>query len=92
MSESVPSPGTPRLKLRLSPAAETAVRSGHPWVFDQSVREQNREGSAGEIAVIYDRRDAFLALGFYDPASPIRVHISSSSSGNAPTCDTRPCS
>jgi 23S rRNA (cytosine1962-C5)-methyltransferase len=75
MSETVPSPGAPRLKLRLSPAAETAVRSGHPWVFDQSVREQNREGMAGEIAIIYDRRDTFLALGFYDPASPIRVRI-----------------
>lgn len=68
-------PATPRLKLRLTPAAESAVRSGHPWVFDQSIREQNREGAAGEIAVVYDRHDSFLALGFYDPASPIRVRI-----------------
>jgi len=70
-----PPPAIPRLKLRLSPAAETAVRSGHPWVFDQSLREQNRKGSTGEIAVIYDRHNAFLALGFYDPASPLRVRI-----------------
>ena len=59
--------------MRLTPAAESAVRHGHPWVFDQSVREQNREGTAGEIAVIYDRRDGFLALGLYDPESPLRV-------------------
>jgi 23S rRNA (cytosine1962-C5)-methyltransferase len=61
--------------MRLTPAAESAVRHGHPWVFDQSVREQNREGTAGEIAVIYDRRDGFLALGLYDPESPLRVRI-----------------
>jgi 23S rRNA (cytosine1962-C5)-methyltransferase len=61
--------------MRLIPAAESAVRHGHPWVFDQSVREQNREGTAGEIAVIYDRRDGFLALGLYDPESPLRVRI-----------------
>lgn len=71
----MPPPVTPRLKLRLTPAAESAVRTGHPWVFDQSIRDQNREGTPGEVAVIYSRRDAFLALGFYDPASPIRVRI-----------------
>ena len=66
-------PRTPRLKLRLVPQAETAVRGGHPWVFAGSIREQNREGESGEIAVIYDGRDALLALGLYDPDSPIRV-------------------
>ena len=71
----MPQPTPPRLKMRLIPAAESAVRHGHPWVFDQSIREQNREGTAGEIAVIYDRRDGFLALGLYDPESPLRVRI-----------------
>lgn len=65
----------PRLRLRLSPAAERAVRGGHPWVFSDSVRDQNREGRAGEPAVIYSRDDRFLAIGFYDPASPLRVRI-----------------
>lgn len=64
-----------RLRLRLSPAGEKAVRAGHPWVFSDSVRELNREGTAGEIAVIYDRSDRFLAVGFYDPGSPLRVRV-----------------
>jgi 23S rRNA (cytosine1962-C5)-methyltransferase len=64
-----------RLHLRLRPAAETQVRSGHPWVFADSVREQNRDGTAGELAVIFDRNDNFLAMGLYDPDSPIRVRI-----------------
>lgn len=61
--------------MRLSPAAEKAVRGGHPWVFSESVRDQNREGAAGELAVIYSRSDQFLAAGLYDPASPLRVRI-----------------
>ena len=64
-----------RLSLRLSPAAERAVRGGHPWVFSDSVRDQSREGDAGEMAVIYSRDDRFLAVGLYDPGSPLRVRI-----------------
>ncbi len=65
----------PRLKLTLRAKAESIVRGGHPWVYSDSIREQSREGDAGELAVIYDRRNKFLALGFFDPDSPIRVRI-----------------
>jgi 23S rRNA (cytosine1962-C5)-methyltransferase len=71
MKSSVPK----TLRLRLRPTAESIVRGGHPWVFAESIKEQNREGTAGELAVIFDRNDKFLAIGFYDPDSPIRVRI-----------------
>lgn len=61
-----------RLRLRVTAVAETQLRAGHPWVFSDSIREQNREGAAGELAIIYDRKDKFLAAGFFDPDSPIR--------------------
>jgi 23S rRNA (cytosine1962-C5)-methyltransferase len=64
-----------RLRLRVTPAAERAIRSGHPWVFGDSVREENRPGQAGELAVIYDKQNRFLAIGLYDPGSPLRVRI-----------------
>jgi 23S rRNA (cytosine1962-C5)-methyltransferase len=67
--------GRARLRLRLMPRGELAVRRGHPWVFAGSVREQNREGEAGELAVIYGRDDRFMAAGFYDPGSPLRVRV-----------------
>jgi 23S rRNA (cytosine1962-C5)-methyltransferase len=65
----------PRLRLRITATAETIIRAGHPWLFAESVREQNREGAAGEIAVIFDRNDRFLAAGLFDPHSPIRLRM-----------------
>jgi 23S rRNA (cytosine1962-C5)-methyltransferase len=68
-------PKKPRLRLRVSPVAETQIRAGHPWVFAGSIRDQNRAAEPGELAVIYDRKDEFLAVGLFDPDSPIRVRI-----------------
>ncbi len=66
---------TPRLRLRISAPAETAVRAGHPWIFAESIRQQNRDGKLGELAVVFDRHDKFLALGLFDPESPLRVRL-----------------
>src|SRR6266700_3241244 len=63
------------LRLRVTAAAETAIRSRHPWVFAESIREQNREGGLGELAAIYDRKNRFLAIGLFDPDSPLRVRV-----------------
>lgn len=71
-----PTPAPPnRLRLRVAAVAEQHIRAGHPWVFSDSVKEKNRDGVAGELAVIFDRNDKFLAVGFFDPASPIRVRV-----------------
>ena len=74
-----PSPKDQRpLRLRVSPKAESILRAGHPWIFAQSIRDQNRTGDVGELAVVYDRKNAFLAVGLFDPTSPIRfraLHI-----------------
>jgi 23S rRNA (cytosine1962-C5)-methyltransferase len=64
-----------RLRLRITAAAETILRGGHPWLFADSIHEINRAGQVGELAVIYDRKDKFLAVGLFDPDSPIRVRI-----------------
>ena len=64
-----------RLRLRITAAAESIVRSGHPWLFADSIHESNRAGQLGELAVIFDRKDKFLAVGLFDPDSPIRVRI-----------------
>lgn len=65
----------PTLRVRLTSTAESIVRQGHPWVFDQSIKSQNRDAEAGELAVIFDRNNQFLAIGLYDPESPIRIRV-----------------
>jgi 23S rRNA (cytosine1962-C5)-methyltransferase len=64
-----------RLRLTFFPRAETAIRSGHPWVYADSIKSQNREGETGELAVVYDRRDRFMAVGMFEAESPIRLRI-----------------
>ncbi|MDX1950665.1 MAG: class I SAM-dependent methyltransferase [Verrucomicrobiota bacterium] len=64
-----------RLHLRITAAAEAAVKGGHPWIFNESVREQNRSGKTGELAIIFDRQNRFLGVGLFDNESPLRVRI-----------------
>jgi 23S rRNA (cytosine1962-C5)-methyltransferase len=63
------------LRLRITSTAEWKVRSGHPWIFSDSIKSRNRRGSLGELAVIYDKWDNFLAVGLFDPYSPLRVRV-----------------
>ena len=74
MTTASPSPTT-RLHLRVTPTAESIIRSGHPWLFAGSLRSLNRDGRLGELAVVYDRHDHFLAIGLFDPLSPLRLRV-----------------
>ena len=71
----LPSPSAKRIALRVTAPAERALRQGHPWVFDQSITEQSHEGAPGDLAVIFDNKRRFLAIGLYDPTSTIRVRV-----------------
>ena len=72
LAQPVP-PALPRLRLKVTPAAQAHLRAGHPWLYESSVKSQNRPGEAGELAVVLDRQDRFLAIGLYDPLSPLRL-------------------
>jgi len=63
------------LRLRVSAPAQRSMRMGHPWVYSDSIVESNREGEMGDLAVVYDNNNKFLALGLYDPLSPIRLRV-----------------
>ncbi len=72
----LPAAGEKNIALRVKPAAERAIRQGHPWVYEESIIKQSHLGNAGDLAVIYDSaKNGFLAVGLYDPFSPIRVKI-----------------
>jgi 23S rRNA (cytosine1962-C5)-methyltransferase len=75
VQSSEPREKQPTLRLRVTSTAEWKVRSGHPWIFSDSIRAQNRPGALGEVAVIYDKWDNFLAIGLFEPHSPLRVRM-----------------
>lgn len=64
-----------RVAVRVTRDALRQIRAGHPWVFDGSITSVNREGSPGDLAVIFDEDRVFAAIGLYDPTSPLRVRI-----------------
>jgi len=63
------------LAVRVSKDAARQIRGGHPWVFDASIVSVKPEGSAGDLAVVFDERRNFMAIGLYDPDSPIRIKV-----------------
>jgi 23S rRNA (cytosine1962-C5)-methyltransferase len=61
--------------VRLTNSAERWVRKEHPWLYAESVRSSNREGAPGDVAVIVDHDRKVMALGLWDPESPIRIRV-----------------
>lgn len=65
-----------RLAIKLKSKAESYVRQGHPWVFENSIEKISKEGSAGDLAIIFDQRhNKLLGIGLYDPHSPIAIKL-----------------
>jgi 23S rRNA (cytosine1962-C5)-methyltransferase len=71
----IPPPSERRVALRVTPDAQRQLRGGHPWIFDRAIVRQSGEGQPGDLAVIFDDRRRFIAIGLYDPTSPIRVRV-----------------
>ncbi|HLU66120.1 MAG TPA: class I SAM-dependent rRNA methyltransferase [Kofleriaceae bacterium] len=51
-----------------------AVALGHPWIYDRALAPVREPLAPGELVRLRDRRGP-LAVGFADPASPIRVRV-----------------
>ena len=64
-----------RLAVKLSKDALRQVRGGHPWVFDGAIKSIPDGGNPGDLAVIFDDNRRFVAIGLYDPDSPIRLRV-----------------
>jgi 23S rRNA (cytosine1962-C5)-methyltransferase len=72
----LPIPSNKNIAVKVKPAAERAIKQGHPWIFEDAITKQSAAGQSGDLAIIYDKKkDKFLAIGLYDPDSPIRIKI-----------------
>jgi 23S rRNA (cytosine1962-C5)-methyltransferase len=71
-----------RLAVKLSVTGERSVRSGHPWIFSESIEKINFEGISGDIAIIFSHtKNKVIGVGLYDPDSPIRIKMLHSGGG-----------
>jgi 23S rRNA (cytosine1962-C5)-methyltransferase len=65
-----------RLAVKLTVTGERSVRSGHPWIFSDSIEKINIKGIAGDIAIIFSHtKNKVIGVGLYDPDSPIRIKM-----------------
>ena len=64
-----------RIAVRATADAVRHLRGGSPWLFDGSITSVGHEGAPGDLAVVFDERRRFAAIGLWDPASPIRVKV-----------------
>ena len=67
--------GRRNLAVRIAPTALRHVRRGHPWIFDQSIERISHDGQPGDLAVVFDDKRDFAAIGLWDPTSPIRIRV-----------------
>ena len=64
------------LAIKLRASSEKIVKQGHPWIFSESIEKINKEGNAGDLAVLFDHRNnKVFGIGLYDPDSPIRIKM-----------------
>ena len=75
--EDLPRQAAPRrIAVRVRQKAVPALRSGHPWLFEDSVKKAPPDAMPGDVAVLYDPDGKkILGAGLYDPHSPLRVRI-----------------
>jgi 23S rRNA (cytosine1962-C5)-methyltransferase len=75
LPDQLPTPSSKRMAVRITPDATRHVKAGHPWVYDDSITSISHRGAPGDLAVIFDNDRNFMAIGLYDPASPIRIKV-----------------
>ncbi|MCB1029602.1 MAG: class I SAM-dependent rRNA methyltransferase, partial [Microthrixaceae bacterium] len=75
MLAGLPSVGERRLAVRVTADALRQIRGGHPWVYEGSITSISHDGAAGDLAVIFDAKRTFAAIGLYDPDSPIAIRV-----------------
>ena len=67
--------GRRNLAVRISNAALRHVRRGHPWIYDQAIEKVSHHGEPGDVAIVFDQKRDFAAVGLWDPTSPIRIRV-----------------
>lgn len=71
----LPDPALERVAVHVTNDALRHVKHGHPWVWDKSIIRTSKPGKPGDLAVIFDEKRRFAAIGLWDPLAPISVRV-----------------
>ena len=63
-----------RIKIVLKSGKEQSIRRFHPWIFSGAIKKIYGNPVEGDLVDVFDNKDAFLAVGHYQPSS-IAVRI-----------------
>ena len=63
------------IKIKISKQLQNKIRKGFPWVYYYQLNNRKISGKPGDLGVIYDSSNRFLAIGLFDPFSDIRLRI-----------------
>ena len=61
--------------LRLNRDLARTIKRGHPWVYADALRELPRASSGSSAVLLDNRKGQPVAVGFYDPASPLAFRV-----------------
>jgi len=62
------------VKIKISKTLEAKIKKGYPWVFKYQLKNKITESSDG-LAVLYDHKNRFLAIGLWDPTSDLCFRV-----------------
>ncbi len=62
-----------RIKLQVSNSGIASLHRGHPWLYAEKIKSESHQGEPGDLAVVFDAKRRFVAVGLYDPFSHIRM-------------------
>ncbi len=71
----LPTPSEDRIAVHVTNDALRQVRGGHPWIWDGSVTRISAVGKIGDLAVVFDDKRKFAAIGLWDPHAAISVRV-----------------
>lgn len=63
------------IRLQISKGLQKKIRGGYPWVFKYQILNGPIRGTAGDLGVIYDSDNRFLAVGLVDPEDEICFRV-----------------
>ncbi len=62
-------------RITLNKNEDRRIKTGHPWVFSNEIREVSGDRAAGISAELYDAAGGFIGIGHYNPHSLIAFRL-----------------